>query len=197
MNTASLDDDGLSTGYASRFEWLRICTCAVIHPSVPYYERLATSPLATPGRGYRWITISTAFNLFFVTLRSTPFGPAFFPILFRNTMIWPFFILIITVILLWITDWLARKQGGIGNLETYIFVYAAFSAPLTIIYPVFFWFTLIRWVYIAYLIYWLLLGVIAIKAVHYISWENAMVSQALLLITMISGVVEQIGQMGG
>lgn len=190
MNTASLEDD---MGYVSRFEWLRIWTGALTHPSVYYYERLATSPLASPGRSYRWITISFAFYFFLVTLRTTPFGLSFFPILFRNAVVWPFFILIITVISLWITDWLARKLGGIGDLATYVFVYAAYSAPMTIIYPLVYWFSLIRWLYIAYLLYWLLLSLIAIKAVYKLSWGRVMVSQALLLITTISGVVEQIG----
>jgi hypothetical protein len=192
MDTTIIDQGNLSPEIVPRFDWLRIWINALTHPSVPFYERLAASPRATAGRGYRWIAIATAVNTVFFTLRTTPFGITFFVDLIRNIIFFTTLSLVSTAIFLRITNWFARRLDGTGTLASYTFVYAAFAAPLAIIYPSVYWFTFGRWLYILHILYSLLLGVIAIKAVHKLSWERAIVSQFFLLLASICTLVEQI-----
>jgi hypothetical protein len=77
-------------------------------------------------------------------------------------------------------QWVAKMFGGIGNFEKLAFAMAAFAIPASLIMALFSLFSLIPYVNIlvgllsvAFIFYVLVLDVIAVKAVNYFGWGQA------------------------
>lgn len=149
--------------------WQQAWDKALVHPSVTSFEALAADPGAGSGRAYQWIFLSSivanAPTLCFAPLVAiaTVFGAALY---------------IIT------THLSAKLLRGTGAYDQLAFSMAAFIAPLAVLLggisfvsnfaPIVGFLALPVW------LYWLILGVLAVRAVHDFGWGRALLANLLI-----------------
>ncbi len=149
--------------------WQQAWDKALVHPSVASFEALAADPEASSGRAYKWIFLSSivanAPTLCIAPLVAvvTVLGAALYIIM---------------------THLSAKLLRGTGAYDQLAFSMAAFIAPLAVLLggisfvsnfaPVVGWLVLPVW------LYWLILGVLAVRAVHDFGWGTALLANLLI-----------------
>lgn len=196
---------------------------AVTKPNEQAYSEIATAPDASPNKAYLWLAISYIFSFFVVLLvtlvsTSTRYGGSVGDALGSTliTVVCAAPIGAIVGLLFYalevaIVQWVARLFKGTGTYSQLIYVFAAFTAPLTIVSGLISLFSLIPFIglcfsiiSIALGIYSLFLMVTATKAVNKFGWGEAAGSVllpgiviALLCACLTAGILMLLGPVIG
>jgi hypothetical protein len=80
-----------------------------------------------------------------------------------------------------ISHWLAKALGGDGTYDALAFATAAYFAPSLLLGAIVSMIPYAGVLSIALWVYYLLLNVVAVKAVHHFSWGRALVPSAVLV----------------
>jgi hypothetical protein len=172
--------------------WHQTWMLAITQPSNATFERIARDPNATCIRAYKWI--------FFTALA----GALIFHVFYRNTYAFPgqekpeiplntgTLIVELAVIFFclqtFMTDYAATLFHGSGEYHQTAYDLAAFYAPLYLLIGLVSGISMMSWLLIPILIYGIVLGIIAVKAVHRIRWWQATISFSIPFVLAIGFV---------
>ncbi len=178
---------------------------ALTQPREETFVRIASQPNATTGNALVWVFMATLIGGMVAAVVQTfsmrsmfaaPFFSEYMPEGFGGTIsigalacsvpIGAVLGVLSFAISVGIIQWVAKLFGGIGSFEKLAFVSAAISVPASLISALFSLLGLIPYVNIlvgliafAFFIYVLVLEVMAVKAVNYFGWEQAIGSVLL------------------
>jgi hypothetical protein len=175
----------------SSTNWLRIWFTALAHPSISTYENIADHPQASAKLGYLWVVIteiiSALISSFLVGTQQE--------ILISLVCGIPLFVfggLLALVIIAGSAHWIARLLGGAGNYPKTVYVLSAFSAPITILSCVLYFLPFGKWLIVLLSVYWIILTILAIKALYKLSWGKSALSSVVLIVTTIIALITMI-----
>ena len=164
--------------------WYKVWINALIHPSVAVYESFLQDIHANSKRAYTWLIISWMIVGFISALTDREASAVI------RTICDPLFPIIVIVfsitIITGLIQLLAQVMGGTGTYSKLIYALAAFNAPMTIISSLLLFIPYGLWVNAAMGIYWAVLSVIAVKAVHQFEWRKAIIAiLPIILLTIL------------
>jgi hypothetical protein len=182
--------------------WLK----AVTKPNEQTYADLASSPDANPNKAYLWLALSYIFTVFVVMLgsfvsTSTQYGGSIGDALGGSLIalicaapIGAVIGVLAYAIETAIIQWVAKLFKGTGTYSQLIYVFAAFTAPISIVSGVISLFSLIPFIGLCFSIisigigiYTLVLMVMAVKGVNKFGWGEAIGS--VLLPGIVVGIL--------
>ncbi len=196
---------------------------ALTKPNEQAYSEIATSPDASPNKAYLWLAISYILTFFVVMLvvfvsTSNLYGGSLGNALGSSLIavicgapIGAVIGVLVYALEIAIIQWVAKLFKGTGTYSQLIYVFAAFTAPLTLISGVISLFSLIPFIGLCFSIvsiglgiYSLVLMVTATKAVNNFGWGEAIGSVflpgiviGLLCGCLVVGVMMLLGPMIG
>jgi len=190
--------------------WLKIWLSALKDPSSSNYGRLASDNQLTIKRGFLWLLLVTFIPalVFFVFSSLNPdftdlFGEIIEPLIIdgrieRSNLVFTIVIWLIflAVSLVWIglLHLLARLLGGMGDLQRFVSLCAAFLAPLILISYFSFWFPLVTPGVFAY---GLILTIQTVSILHGLGWRRSITAVLLLpLVTVLVPVLIALNTVG-
>lgn len=172
---------------------------ALIKPNVETYQGFGRHPNASAMRGFLWLflaylisTLISVMGAAFLGSLSTILGdqgpgaaPGFAGLsgltLLCLAPLGAVFGVLALAIIAGISNLIARAVGGTGSFGQLVYAFAAYLAPLTIISSVLGIVPLLNCVTIPLGFYGLFLNILAIKAVHDISWGKAVLSSVVII----------------
>ena len=169
---------GLETRYAWQEVWLQ----AITRPDVTVYRALLRDPQASPNRAYTWIFLGVMLAFVIQGVMAKIFSVNFTQEAYSNLSTVLLVVCAPVVGVLGILGFLiataiqqfvATLLGGTGKFEDLLYLYAAFSIPLTLIQAVLALVPCLTWV-VGF--YGLALSVIAVEAVNDFGWTKAIIS---------------------
>ena len=152
--------------------WFQTWKLALTRPSVATFEQLANDPNASSRRGYKWIFI--AFFVGDVLSISMSFSPSagfncYLPI---SAVV----AVILTFIYSRFVQWIAVKMDGTGTYSRLVYTFAASFAPIALISTAVALIPIVQYLVFPLFIYGLVLGMLAVRAVHQFGWGKAVAS---------------------
>ncbi len=199
--------------------WLK----AITKPNEQTYADLASSPNANPNKAYLWLALSYIFMIFVVMLvsfvsTSRQYGGGMGDALGGSLIalicaapIGAIIAVAVYAIEIAIIQWVAKLFKGTGAYSQLIYVFAAFTAPISLVSGVISLFSLIPFIGLCFSIisigigiYALVLMVMAVKGVNKFGWGEAIGSVllpgivvGLLCACVTAGLLMLLGPMVG
>jgi Yip1 domain len=175
--------------------WYQAWADAVTKPNVQAYEGIVSRPGVTTARAFLWVFLSTTigYGLTFLLLRAFPgYDPlssrAGAPDLASSALLFVclgpiagVFSVLGLIIVAGVSQSVARALGGTGTFAQLAYAIAAYTSPISIISSVIAFIPLVRCLGLPIGLYALFLNVIAVKAVHHLSWGRALLSSTAVL----------------
>lgn len=175
-----------------RPSWLETWSIALTQPRVATYQALASQPAFDSQIACGWLFSSSLLGGLLLSWHSRwaeldhLVAPNFLLAVLLYAVIalgsWLFFALC--------TQWVAGRLHGQGNYTLLLTTFATFSAPLTLITTLFSWLPYHQLPTLCLYGYWLLLYLLAIKAVNRFSWWRA---ASTLFLTLSAGAILWVG----
>ncbi len=191
--------------------WRQVWPTILLQPSVATFQALLSHPEATSKKAYNWMVVSTLLGSVFATFINAIFATVGLLLGWNTGNIWEdiFFQLIcavpigavVTLILFiigtGITHFVAIALGGTGTYSKLAYGFAAYSAPLGLIFSVLGSIPLINLCLILPLaVYGFILSVLGVKAVHQLPLGLATISSVarililtILLVLFVVGII--------
>jgi len=166
--------------------WHKIWKQVLARPVVSTFETLVRGPEVTTNQAYKWVLVTGLIGAVIEAVLMAVFRTALL-----STLLVLVIVPLAAVISLWlsahIVSWTARKLGGTGTYTELAYGWAASLAPLALVSGV------LAPIPNAYalalnagvMLYGTVLRVIAIKAVHQISWGRSITSTFLIPVTVV------------
>ena len=168
---------------AASHAWLELWWKAFTHPSVATFASIANDARSSRNAAYGWVVRAALVAGFILGL--TQSRASFGGICLGVILAALFSLLLFTA---GASHWIARALGGSGTYDTLAFATAAYFAPSLLIgtalnmIPYAGLFVILLW------IYQLVLNVVAVKAVHHLSWVQAVVPSVVLAVLNIMAI---------
>ncbi|MCI5223690.1 MAG: YIP1 family protein [Candidatus Electrothrix sp. AR4] len=161
------------------YTWQEAWKQAVTHPSVETFAHLKNDSTVSGNRAYKWIFMGGLIGSLPVSLICSP--------------VVSIIALVCTAIYVLIISGIARCLRGTGTYKQLLFVMAAYMAPLGIISGLVTLSTkvipLLGYLSLLLSLYGLLLSLIAVKAVHQVSWFKSLIANFFPPVIFIGSVV--------
>jgi hypothetical protein len=183
--------------------WATIWLSALTKPSTATYLRLAQAPQATARSAYTWMAIGAlvgglSSGLVTLVARLTQSEP------FDAGLLLAIPLYAVLVVLFWAifagsAQLVARLFKGSGSYKQLSYVFAAFSAPLTIIFSLLSLVPQTGIPQILLYLYWIVLYILALRAINQFSFLRALGAGliALLVTILVGGSSYSLGLMPG
>lgn len=174
---------------AVRPGWLEIWAAALMHPRVATYRVLVRQSGIGTQRACGWLFSSSLIGGIFISLQShfTALDHILAPSFLVAVLLYAMLALVSWLLFALCTQWVASFLHGQGNYTLLLATFATFSAPLTLIITLFSWLPYHQLPILCLYGYWLLLYLLAIKAVNRFSWRRA--ASTLFLTLSVGGVL--------
>lgn len=175
--------------------WSRIWIKAITKPSVKTFEEIANDPDATSEKAYAWVSISTLIGgLIYDAIRyyigrrplvesveTNRISVMFCGPLILAALVWILFTFNAVII-----QFIAEALGGTGTFTKLIYSFAAYSAPLMLIFSlsnlnIYLCFCLTPFVGL----YAFILSVMAVKAVNQFDWGKTILSSVVIPVGLL------------
>lgn len=184
-------------GESKSYSWSEAWFAAVTKPSVATFEALIADPSSARNKAFLWIAISGVIsyiiNLTFGGLQLERAGGLGFALVCGTPMAFIFSVLGLAFFT-GISHLIAKMLGGQGKYDQLLYANAAYQAPMALIIAVTGQIPYIYCLVIPLGLYNLVLGVIAIKAVHRFEWWQAVASSvAVILLLLVLAAILVIG----
>ncbi len=176
--------------------WREAWLTALFRPNLANYRSLAKNTNITRNRAYKWVTVSGFFYTLYVLAYNLIYrqgefrGLAGIAVFLISTTL---LVLIVFVILVLISNAIAKLFGGDGEFTELIRIVAAFTAPAFIVNSVFVIIPVFQMplntqilsvIFVAYLTG---LFILSVKAVHRIGWAAATASSIVPVFVFLFG----------
>jgi hypothetical protein len=172
--------------------WPEIWATALMQPRVATYKVLARQSGVGLQSVCGWLFSSSLLGGLLISLRSHSTTPdhLFAPGLLVAILLYALLALGSWLLFALSAQWVAKRLHGQGNYTLLLTTFAAFSIPLTLITSLFSLLPYNQLPTFCFYGYWMLLYLLAIKAVNRFSWRRAI---STLLLTLSIGGVTLIG----
>ena len=177
-----------------RLSWIKVWISVLTRPSIATFERILRDPQASPRRAYLWVGIAALIGAI-MTGAISRIG------LFGNQQgLGTSFLtncapanIVAALLSLAAVSWVAQRIAagffkGRGKYASMVYASGAFYAPIILISGLISGIPYVNCLSIPLLIYALVLGVMAVKAVNQIGWVQAAVS-FLIGLVLVTGIV--------
>lgn len=175
----------IDTGPLLEFSAVKVWFFALFLPTVPTFERLLADPRAGTKRAVLWFVGFSILNASILVLE---------PFLLRGIISWDLIVISIFMSLFFsalfiffaaITEMFAELMSGEGDFSKLLFGFATFGAPMTTILVIQDLVPFIAIIRVLTVVYCLVLGHLACKAVHQFRWKKVFISLAPITIGAI------------
>ncbi len=187
-----------TTSASASLPWWEVWIIALARPSVETFESLVRDPNASTSKAYTWVFITgligSAISMLaqlllpgastLSSVEESEMGAAFGSSLVTLICLVPLsalFSVLGLMIRAGITQLIARALGGTGTYSRLVYAFAAFVAPLTVIFSILGSIPYVSCLVFPLTIYACVLPVIAVKAVNQFGWGRAIVSGVVIL----------------
>ena len=166
--------------------WYKVWLDALTRPFVAVYENFLQDIHATPKRAYVWLVISGMISGIISAFAQPPQG-GISPIILATCSA-PFLAIVVVISIIVIAgliQLLAQVLGGTGTYSKLVYALATFNAPTTIISGLLLLIPYGLWINAVVGVYWAILSVIAVKAVHQFEWRKAIIATLPVILLAI------------
>ena len=184
--------------------WYRAWILALTGPNPPAYEDLVTRSGVTTGKAYLWVFLSAAIGsavamgllvAFGVSGLTNPAVRDLYSNLASSAVLLACWVPIAGVLAILglmistgISHILARAFGGTGTFTQLAYAIAAYTAPVALVTAPLAFIPLVNCLTWPLSFYLMFLNIVAIKAVHHLSWGRAFLSSTLF-VALVLGIL--------
>ncbi|HET7011833.1 MAG TPA: Yip1 family protein [Anaerolineales bacterium] len=181
--------------------WYQVWMDAITKPNVEAYEALVSRPGVSMGRAILWVFASSllgsaiALVMMFVFRGFDPLSSQTAPsgdpgsYLVSLACLAPVAAVVSVLglmLIAGISHMVARALGGSGTYPQLVYATAAYSSPITLVSSVISSFPVVSCLGLPIALYAIFLNILAVKAVHRISWGRAVVSSTAVIAGLLA-----------
>ena len=173
--------------------WWDAWRIAITRPNLIFYESLAHNTSITNNRAYLWLLIGGFISGLGVLAYRLIYGPAGTDnslVFVCGPFLYSLFAVIVNVILIVITNQIAKILGGAGVYPQLLRTISAWTAPLMIITSIISLIPLGQYVNYGLTFYQVGLAILSVKAVHRIGWGSATVASVAFILPALMMVCD-------